>query len=240
MIINSSSFLRRPPTNIHPEQIVVLNAIRFSVDICEVTFERLEKNLFDFTFNPNGRNFIPLIFSDIWSIINNATILKNVICKHFEISEDDPLVIGLKKLEGLRHSNQHIDERIHQIKSLTDLPPIYGEVSWLTKENENESEGILSVIYSGTVYKDVNTKPENPAGKVNNKKINAIKFTGIDRIGKTKFIDTSIYLNEIMDCIKSIIINFEKQIEEQFKDVDTSERHISDLILQFKGREENQ
>jgi len=237
MIINSSSFLRRPPTSICPEQIIVFNAIRFSVDICEVTFERLEKNLFDFTFNQRGNNFIPLIFSDIWTIINNATILKKVICTHFKISEDDTLLINLKKLEGLRHSNQHLDERMHQVKSLNDLPPIYGEVSWLTKVNENESEGILSVIYSGTVYKDLNTKPESPAGKVNNKKINAIKFTGINRIGTTKFTDTSIYLNEIMDCIKSIIINFEKQLEEQFKNIDTTERHISDLILQFKGKE---
>lgn len=234
MIIKSDSFLRRPPTNIHPEQIVVLNAIRFSVDICEVTFERLEKKLFDFTFNPNGSNFIPLIFSDIWSIINNAIILKNVICNHFEISENDPLIIDLKKLEGLRHSNQHIDERIHQIKSLNDLPPIYGEVSWLAKEKGNESEGILSIIYSGTVFKNLNIKPENPANKVNDKKINAIKFTGIVRSEKTKFVENSIYINEIMDCIKRIVINFEKQIEQSFKNIETSERHLSDLILQLK------
>ncbi|MBC7525458.1 MAG: hypothetical protein H7239_13600 [Flavobacterium sp.] len=237
MIIATNSFFRTPPANLHPEQIVAFNAIRYSVDICELIFERLEKNLFDFAFNPSNENYTGLIFSDVWSIINNATILKNVIKRQFNIPDTDPLLIKLKEIEGLRHSNQHLDERINQITSLDNLLPIYGTISWLTKQDGNSEEGILSVICSGTVYRDLNTKPENPAGKINNKKINDIKFTGINRIDKTNFNETSVYINEIIDCIKEIIKNFENQIDEQFQIIDTFERHIPDLIIQFKVRE---
>ena len=34
-----------------------------------------------------------------------------------------------------------------------------------------------------------------------------------------------------------MIQSFEIQFENQFKDIDTSERHVSDLILQFKIKE---
>jgi hypothetical protein len=238
MIISNNSIFRSPPKLLHPDQIFVFNAIRYSVDICEVTFKRLEKNLFDFAFNPGHSDFIPLIFSDVWTIINNATILKNVIKKHFKIDDKDPLLLGLKKLEGLRHSNQHLEDRINEIKSFDDLPPIYGTLSWLTKEDEGSIEGILSVIYSGTVKDSINTTPINPAEKINRKKVNDIKFTGIDREGRTsRFFETSVYINVIIDDIKEIINQFEFQIAEQFKNLDFSERHISDLIIQLKVRE---
>ncbi|HLF52910.1 hypothetical protein [Flavobacterium sp.] len=238
IIINNNSILRSPPKLLHPDQIIVFNAIRYSVDICEVTFNRLEKNLFDFTFTPQNGNFISLIFSDVWTIINNATILKKVIKKHFNIDDNDPLLIGLKKLEGLRNSNQHIEERIDQIKSFDDLPPIYGVISWLSKEDENSDEGMLSIIYSGTINKDKVTHPVNPADKINRKKVNDIKFTGIERKGRTDiFFETSVYINKIMDDIKNIIDHFEIKISEDLKDVDYSDRHKSDIIIQLKTKE---
>ena len=40
-----------------------------------------------------------------------------------------------------------------------------------------------------------------------------------------------------IDDVKKIIQSFEIQFENQFKDIDTSERHVSDLILQFKIKE---
>ncbi|WP_310555092.1 hypothetical protein [Flavobacterium sp.] len=238
MIISPNSILRSPPKVLHPDQIYVFNAIRYSVDICEVTFKRLEKNLFDFAFNPSYGDYIPLIFSDVWTIINNATILKNVIKKHFKIDDKNPLLVGLKKLEGLRHSNQHLEDRINEIKSFDDLPPIYGTLSWLTKEDENGIDGILSVIYSGTVKDRIKTTPINPADKINRKKVNDIKFTGVDREARTaNFFETSIYINLIIDDIKEIINQFELQINEQFKNIDISEKYISDLIIQLKVRE---
>ncbi|WP_445712849.1 hypothetical protein [Flavobacterium sp.] len=237
MIIKSNSFLRRPSTKIHPEQIIILNAIRYSVDICEMAFNRLEKNLYEFQEQYYDGKFMALIFSDVWTIINNGAILKKVICNNFNISNNDPIFGILSKLKGLRDTNQHIEERAFQSYNYPELPPIYGTISWYAKKKENDFEGILTTIYSGTIFRNINAEMENPAGKENPKIVNDIKFEGIERVGKSDFVKSTIYINNIIDDIKILIQNFEVQFENQFKDIDMSERHISDLIIQFKIKE---
>ena len=237
MIIKSNSFLRRPSTKIHPEQIIIINAIRYSVDICEMAFNRLEKNLYEFQEQYYDGNYIALIFSDVWTIINNGAILKKIICNNFNISDNDPIFGILSKLKGLRDTNQHLEERAFQIFDYPELPPVYGTISWYAKKKENDFEGILTTIYSGTIFRSINAEMENPAGKENAKIVNDIKFEGIERVGKNNFAKSSIYINHVIDDVKKIIQSFEIQFENQFKDIDTSERHVSDLILQFKIKE---
>ena len=237
MIIKPNSFLRRPSTKIHPEQIIIFNAIRYSVDICEMAFNRLEKNLYEFQEQYYDGNYIALIFSDVWTIINNGAILKKIICNNFNISDSDPIFGILSKLKGLRDTNQHLEERAFQIFDYPELPPVYGTISWYAKKKENDFEGILTTIYSGTIFRSINAEMENPAGKENAKIVNDIKFEGIERVGKNNFAKSSIYINHVIDDVKKIIQNFEIQFENQFKDIDTSERHVSDLILQFKIKE---
>ena len=105
------------------------------------------------------------------------------------------------------------------------------------QKKENDFEGILTTIYSGTIFRSINAEMENPAGKENAKIVNDIKFEGIERVGKNNFAKSSIYINHVIDDVKKIIQSFEIQFENQFKDIDTSERHVSDLILQFKIKE---
>lgn len=237
MIIKTNSFLRRPSTKIHPDQIIVINAIRYSVDICEMAFDRLEKHLYEFQEQYYDSKFIALIFSDVWTIINNGAILKKIICKNFEISNNDSIFDILTKLKGLRDTNQHLEERAFQSYNYPELPPIYGTISWYAKKNENDFEGILTTIYSGTVFRSINAEIENPAGKDNPKIVNDIKFEGIEKVSKSDFVKSTIYINHIIGEIKIIIKNFEEQFESQFKDINMSERHVSDLIIQFKIKE---
>ncbi len=242
MIISPNSYIRRPPIGLEPKQIIVFNAIRYSVDICELTFERLETNLHQFSYGDFSEKHIPLIFSDVWTIINNINILKDVICQHFPESVNDKLIIDLKKFKDLRDSHQHLAERIFQTHSKLEISPIYGVLSWFAKENENSKEGIISTIYTGTILKDINARLENPTGKINNKKVNHIKFSGIKRVGKKTitFIDSTIYINEIIELIKKIIISYEIQIEKQLIGRDVSSRHLSDMVIEVKTIEINQ
>jgi hypothetical protein len=237
MIIEPNSFLRRPSTKIHPEQIIIINAIRYSVDICEMAFNRLEKNLYEFQNQYNDVNFIALIFSDVWTIINNGAILKKIICNNFNISDNDLIFGILSKLKGLRDTNQHLEERAFQIFDYPELPPVYGTISWYAKKKENDFEGIITTIYSGTIFRSINAEMENPSGKENTKIVNDIKFEGIEKVGKNNFVKSTLYINHIIADIKVIIQNFEMQFENQFKEIDTTERHVSDLIIQFTVKE---
>jgi hypothetical protein len=200
-------------------------------------YNRLEKNLFEFQDNYNNGNYIPLILSDVWTIINNGAILKKIISNSFKIPNNNPIFGSLSKLKGLRDTNQHLEERTFQIFDYPELPPVYGTISWYAKKKENDFEGILTTIYSGTIFRNINAEMENPAGKENPKVVNDIKFEGIERVGKNDFVKSAIYINHIIDDIKTIIQNFEMQFENQFKDIDMTERHVSDLIVQFKIQE---
>lgn len=237
MIINPNSFFRRPSTKIQPEQIIVINAIRYSVDACDMAFDRLEKKLFEFQVQYHYDNYIALIFSDVWTIINNGAILKKIICNNFSISNNDPIFGILSRLKGLRDTNQHLEERVLQIIDYPELPPVYGSISWYAKKKENDFEGILTTIYSGTIFRNIQAEMENPVGKKNPKIVNDIKFEGIERVGKNDFVKSTIYINHVIDDLKTMIQNFEIQLENQFKDIDTNERHVSDLIVQFKIKE---
>jgi len=217
MIIKPNSFLRRPSTKIHPEQIIIINAIRYSVDISEMAFNRLEKNLYEFQEQSYNGNYIALIFSDVWTIINNGAILKKIICNNFNISDNDPILGILSKLKGLRDTNQHLEERAFQIYDYPELPPVYGTISWYAKKKENDFEGILTTIYSGTIFRSINAEMENPAGKENPKIVNDTKFEGIERVGKNNFVKSTIYINHVIDDVKTIIQNFEMQLKINLK-----------------------
>ena len=136
MILPQNSYLRNPPLILHSEQVVIFNAIRYSIDICEVSYDRLIKNISELTEKENIQPLdFPTIFSDVWSIINNSVLFIKIITEHFKIERNEPKLTELNKAINLRHSNQHITERISQILSTKDLP-IYGYLSW-TKTYSN-------------------------------------------------------------------------------------------------------
>ncbi len=114
---------------------------------------------------------------------------------------------------------------------------MYGTISWYAKKKENDFEGIITTIYSGTIFRSINAEMENPSGKENYKIVNDIKFEGVEKVGKNDFVKSTIYINHIIADIKVIIQNFEMQFENQFKEIDTTERHVSDLIIQFTVKE---
>lgn len=89
-MISEKSFLRFPPKNLNPKQVVIFNAITFSIDICQIAFEELIKELVQFSDSPKSSgNIFPKIFSNVWTIINNSAIFRNLICSHFDILENN-------------------------------------------------------------------------------------------------------------------------------------------------------
>lgn len=148
MKIDNNSYFRFPPKKLKPEQVIVFNAITYSVDICEITFERLNKELIKFSENPISKNEnYSKIFADVWTIISNATIFLNLITRHFDLADDEEKLSELKKAKSLRNSFQHIDARISEILTLNDLP-MYGSLSWM--RNIPESNKFQQfMLYSG-------------------------------------------------------------------------------------------
>lgn len=232
MTISPTSYLRTPPKLLKPKQVLVFNGIRYSIDICDFAFDRLTDNLYKFSFTEDGTiPAFPLVFSDVWTIINNSTIFYNIVTELFGIEKADPIFEKIRGIEFLRHTQQHIDERIDEVLLEKQLP-IYGSLSWYAQLNPDSMDGKIITIDSGTIThrQSIKAPTVNPAGKANDKRINDIEFSTVIKINKQFEIKT-IKINELMTDLGLIVEHFEKQLNDQLKQHEPMERHINDLII---------
>lgn len=239
MILPKESYIRYPPTKIHPDQIVVFNAIRYSVDICEISYLRLIENLSMLTDKGkiDNQDFAK-IFLDVWSIINNSVIFKKIVCREFGLSGNEIHFKEINKAIKLRDTNQHIDERLSPVFANNDYP-IYGSLSWI-KLYPN-SEFIYSAIFSGsfTNKESANISISNRNNDELDDVIQKIEFTSIARKGTRQnhiFENESILINQIIKDLIWWISELDKQLAELNKKAEFSEIHSSDLLIQLKGK----
>ena len=236
MTISNNSHFRFPPKKLKPEQVIVFNAITYSVDICEITYNRLYDELIKFSKDPISTNEnYPKIFADVWTIISNATIFRNLIVRYFDLETDEPMLEELEKAKKLRNSYQHIDERISEILTLNDLP-IYGSLSWV--RNIPESNKFQQfMLYSGVFTnhkKSVGGQMVKPNKEIENKEINEIIFESITRQGGN-FPKVTVSIKKLITDIQNWIVHFEKQIDEQLEAYGEMERHNTNLFFQING-----
>lgn len=239
MIIPTNSNIRYVPTEIHSDQVITFNAIRYCADICEVSYLRLINNLSILTDKGSVECFdFPTILLDVWSVINNAVIFKNLICREFKISGNEEKFNEINKAIKLRNTNQHIDERIAEA-FLNSNYPIYGSLSW-RKSINNATGFIISSFYSGTFTnkKEVITNISNTDDIEFDEIIQRIEFTGIIREGlKNNYIfrEEKVLISKIISEIIWWINELDKALNNLNLKSDFTNKHGNDLLIQFKG-----
>lgn len=238
-ILPLNSKLRYPIETMDPRQIVFFNAIRYSCDICEISYNRLVNNLSVLTQKKgiNSDDF-PNVYSDIWSIINNAAIFKKMITSEFHPIPVNTNFSEIIKAINLRDSYQHLDERLDEIH-LNEFPA-YGSISWVKKLLPS-NKSIISVTYSGTFTnkQKINTAFTNENMDELNEEIQKIELTGIIRVGrKPKFTyrKEAVYINKIIQEMILWVTHLDNLINEKFIESDI-ESHSSDLLLQLLAME---
>lgn len=242
MILPSNSVLRNPPKRLAPKQVVALDAIRYSVDICEVSYQRLIKNLGVVAEKAQHIEYLdfPEIFCDVWSIINNSVLFKKIICKHFGMPLDHPNLLEIRIAEGLRNTNQHIEDRIDEVLTMADLP-VYGALGWSATLPKG-SEEVLSLIYSGafTDKRHIKINLSNRKDENENSFIRRLEFIGVvrkrDQGKQWVFVEERLLLNRLIYDMAEIIEILEATLLQQVPTSNMEENHRSDLVIQLKGR----
>ena len=205
-MINENSFIRRPPIGLEPKQVRALNAMSFSVDICCLAFKKLEDDLIIFSDNPNSDGLVySKIFSNVWAIINNVSIIGKILKTQFKIDEKNVALSEINKAILMRNTNQHIDERINEVFSLNTLP-IYGSLSWCSSI-ENSKKVKQFFIYSGTFEKveEVGGEVVLPNTNATEKVIEQIIFNSVVNEASRKnpnYQEFTLSLNEIMEHLE--------------------------------------
>lgn len=235
-----SSYIRNPPTILEPEQVIIFQAIRYSLDICDIAYERLLESLITFTENRKiSQSDFPYIFLDVWTIINHSVIFKKIICSYLNQDKNDEILTQINKAKKMRDSHQHIDERISEILSIDDLP-IYGFLTW-TKHYLNSDNVTKNSIYSGTITdkKSVSISMSNKSIDHDHPIISKLEFTGIVNNGNRKnkdFDEETIHLTQLMNDLSTLSNHFDKQVFEQVRKYDIDSVHRSDVCIQLYGK----
>jgi hypothetical protein len=237
MIISENSFIRLPPTNLYSDQVITLNAITFSIDICELSYTRLLSQITEIGKDSEGKSrTYSEVFNDVWSIINNAAIFYNLIVRFTNVI-DDSFLTELRKAKLLRHSNQHIDERITEVFVSNDFP-IYGALYW-TKNLLETKEFVQFYLYAGvfTHQKEITGHLIAPNPNCKNE-IEDLVFRSVVRINK-EFIEESLSIIKLIEDITVIIEMLEKQTNEQVakvENINKNKQHRSNLLAKFEWK----
>lgn len=242
MLLSEKSYIKNPSIIFNKELVVLLNAIRYSVEICELSYLRLtgllskitdkkEKNIDDYEFSE--------IYSEAWSIINNSVILRKLLNAHFEIDMKDTILTEINKAVQLRDSYQHIDERIKQVLAEKDFP-VFGTLSWF-KRYPNSNKAIFCSAYSGSF-----TNKKIPKVNFSNKRdqnldnsIQKIELTNVVREKRgnkqERFYESTIQISKLIYDLTDIMQHIEEGLKFAFPDINRKGRHKSDLIIRLKG-----
>lgn len=239
MIIPINSNIRYVPIEIDPNQVITFNAIRYCADICEVSYVRLINNLSILTDKGCVECLdFPAILLDVWSVINNCVIFKNLICREFKVSVNEEKFNEINKAIKLRNTNQHIDERLAEA-FLNNNYPIYGALSW-RKSIDNGTGFIISSFYSGTFTnkKKIATNISNTDDIEFDEFIQRIEFTGIIREGTKSnytFREEKVSISKIISEMIWWISELDRGLDNLSQKAAFTTKHENDLLIQLKG-----
>lgn len=218
MILKANSILHHLPVNINKRQFLILDAIRFSLEIIENSWEKLVNELQRLSAeNTNHVKDLPFFYIEAWSIIDNTQRLIKL-HSHLNIENQNELMNSIKHVKNFRHTYQHLDERIDEALVDSDVP-IYGILTW-NYLNPETNKVMPFLTSSGIARYDL--KFNYDVTKFDKSKtIDNVKLDTVIRIKKDGvwvFERASIDLTDLVDEIIKIVRIFENYLAEQAKD----------------------
>ncbi len=167
MIISDASPLRTLPQSLSEAHILLMDGVRYSVDMMDFAYSRLAQSLL-IIGQTNGaeRHLFSLVFQDAWSLVDSIERLRKLIPR-VPIKKTDPAFeLFLRKASEateLRHSMQHMDNDLRDPERLKS--PMWGTLRWVTAPRANQNaQGFLLV--SGSIFDVSEHSFINPVGHV--------------------------------------------------------------------------
>ncbi len=241
MILSKDSYVRHPPLELSPKQVVTFNAMTYALDVCAISHKRLLSSLSELSEKaPSDLDAldIPTVLLDANLIIGHALVFKRIIVNEFGIDPNEEMFKEINKGKDIRDSNQHFDERLYNTYG-DETASVNGYLTWRKKYPETKRVSIFGAR-PGSITGDTQIKVSNrnfDSEELDNI-IQRIEFTSIVRKGSRKantFESESVLVNKIILELKSWVAHFEPQLEKQFRLGNFSERHIKDVVIALDG-----
>lgn len=223
MIIADNSPLRRFSFR-DRTQSLFFDGIRYSIDMVDVSYNRLQKTLTDIAVKRDiERIKMVTAFSDAWSIVDSVYRLRSLLCQTPKLKQHSPyLKIFQQKtqdFEAPRHIIQHLNG-IHKVVNNSDLH-ILGTLSWFTVLDNQTQEGRTCVIGAGTLPQSkFNYHLVNPCGKLVQLPTDLITLKVIGKKDDKKNSPVGIHsvsLSDVMQEVEKLTRGLESDLVNKFK-----------------------
>jgi hypothetical protein len=184
------------PSTIDPKQRVVLDGIRYSIEIAELSFNRLFDALLELSKrpdDPHGTFVEPFLYA--WSFIDATSRMRSLLPFVPEYESSPEILCFISETEGirsLRDNIQHLNDRIDKFAGIK-LPP-WGAITWFFVVQDSPLVVRNHIIGAGTLFASEH-KMVLPIGKLVHPPLDLIR---LDADG------AEVYLREILDQVKLV------------------------------------
>ena len=202
MLLKESSVLRRLPAVIEEKQLLILDSLRFTIDIIDYNYENIENRILRISEGKENKEF-PQLFHYVWSLLDNV---RRFIMLYQVLATDNnyTLIEPIKYVNDSRNTYQHMEARIDE--SLIDnRQPFFGKLKW-TYHDKLSCEAYRFMAISGILYGDpgkVDFVNFNEALTIEN-----IYLETVDKKQKTEINISQLYLD-----FKGVVRDLEKGLE---------------------------
>ncbi len=249
MIIRNDSPLRFLPRVGDPKMTLLLDGIRTSIDIADISYDRLCKSLIDVSDSTKEQkdSYIGSIaFADAWTIIDSINKLRFLIQHLLKESEKEHLPISkpiqaitnvhiikeiklyefiasTENIKLLRDASQHLNARIDQL--LSKKKPIWGIIYWVDSRTIKKQGNSLSYLMKAIMSHSLPELKEH------------INFPKPPKLGyPVGWISLTahgfdINLSDIMLMVELVVKNLEKQLGPQFE---PHQRYNSSMVIEMR------
>jgi len=204
-LVADTSILRRLPSNLNERDVVILDAVRYSLEMVDIAHRRLlQAALGASAREVDSYNRVgAALLIDAWSIvdsINRLVLLLGCLRKAKRHPTVQILTRAAETATQLRNGAQHLDNEINTL--VQSQRPAWGSLSWLFMP-EAAPRGTIVIFVSGTI-RTMEQPLVNPIGK-------NIRFP-IDLITLTAH-GASLCLSDVMRTLPSVVQTLEQSIE---------------------------
>lgn len=234
MFFDQTSPLNSLPEYLHPRDVLRLDGVRIAAQIIHTELFEIHRLLHEISFSekkPHSHH----VFHACWSVVDNAHRLNRFarIYQESGLLKVNSLAHDiLHKVEMLRHSHQHIDERVDQ--ALVEHEQVlFGYLSWVARKNVESSEGSIYSLVSGHYpYPNQHFSVLNPAGR---ELLNTIDLVTIKAMGKNRdksFVPVELELAAVGLAVKMIVVDIEHFLANFLAKREPSRVREKDILMQ--------
>lgn len=164
-LVTSTSALRRIPMYVEDDDKVVLDGIRYSLEIADRVYRRLRQTLWDVSSDPEAdhvEHYVDLV-SDAWTVVdsfNRLHVLCKSNCTYLDHNYCRDYADALQPVVKVRNAHQHMKGRLEKI--VADKESAWGAISWISCATNPPTHADAHCFVAGSVRLLEATIPELP------------------------------------------------------------------------------